>query len=200
MIGILTGDIINSRKIAPTEWLTLLKGEFNAYGSQPHQWDIYRGDSFQLEVPALQALETAIHIKAIIKQFKQLDVRIAIGIGVKSYTSTNIKESNGSAFINSGECFEKLKKNTLALQTPWADVDEVINIMIKLATLTMDNWSPEYSKIMKTKLEYPNKTQKQLAGLLQKTQSTVSAGLKRVGYDEIISLNTYYQNLIQTKC
>jgi len=200
MIGILTGDIINSRKIAPTEWLTLLKGEFNAYGSQPHQWDIYRGDSFQLEVPALQALETAIHIKAIIKQFKQLDVRIAIGIGVKTYTSTNIKESNGSAFINSGECFEKLKKNTLALQTPWADVDEVINIMIKLATLTMDNWSPEYSKIMKTKLEYPNKTQKQLAGLLQKTQSTVSAGLKRVGYDEIISLNTYYQNLIQTKC
>ncbi len=198
MISIITGDIINSRKVEPQKWLSSLKSELNKHGSQPSEWEIYRGDSFQVEIPIQKALEAAILIKATIKQYKPLDVRMAIGIGTKTYQNQKIKESNGSAFINSGECFEQLKKQTLAIKSPWNDFDIVMNTMIPLANLTMDHWSPEYSKIMKTALEYPDMTQQQLASLLQKTQSTISAGLKRVGYDEIKEMITYYQNHIHT--
>jgi hypothetical protein len=41
-------------------------------------------------------------LKATIKQHKALDVRMAIGIGTIDYTSNKVTESNGSAFINSG--------------------------------------------------------------------------------------------------
>ncbi|WP_241448694.1 SatD family protein [Aquimarina pacifica] len=199
MISIITGDIINSRKVEPQLWLSSLKTELNKYGAQPSQWEIYRGDSFQLEVPVNKALEAAILIKATIKQYKPLDVRMAIGIGNKTFQNNTIKESNGSAFINSGECFEQLKKHTLAIKSPWSDFDVSMNTMIQLGNLTMDNWSPEYSKIMKTALEYPDMTQQQLASLLDKTQSTISAGLKRVGHDEVKKMITYYQNYIHTK-
>ncbi|WP_103068588.1 transcriptional regulator [Aquimarina sediminis] len=199
MTSILTGDIINSRKIEPQHWMPVLKAELNKYGSQPSQWEIYRGDSFQLEVSPSKAIEVAILIKATMKQFKPLDVRVAIGIGDKTYTSTKIKESNGSAFVYSGECFEQLKKQTIAIKSPWETFDKTINLMLQLALLSMDYWKPAYSTIIKTALEYPEKTQEQIAHILGKTQGTISVGLNRVGYDEIKKLITYYKNYIQTK-
>ncbi|PKV50944.1 SatD family protein [Aquimarina sp. MAR_2010_214] len=199
MISILTGDIINSRERAPQQWIPLLKKVFEKYGSEPNQWEIYRGDSFQIEIPIEQALEVVFLIKATIKQCKPLDVRIAIGIGEKTYTSKKITESNGDAFERSGECFENLKKQNIAIKSPWEEFDSTINLMLRLALLTMNDWKPAYSSIVKTALENPKKTQKQLAELLGKTQSTVSEGLKRSGYEEMSQLISYYINYIKTK-
>src|SRR3546814_11309760 len=62
----------------------------------------------------LDALATAIGIKAIIKSIKQLDVRMAIGLGEISYVAKRVTESNGSAFVFSGEKFERLKKEKIS--------------------------------------------------------------------------------------
>lgn len=73
-------------------------------------WEIFRGDQFQLEVKNPEnSLLVAIQIKALMKSLK-LDVRMSIGIGEKTHNSKKISESNGTAFINSGELFERLKK------------------------------------------------------------------------------------------
>jgi hypothetical protein len=32
------------------------------------------------------------------------------------------------AFINSGECFEGLKKQTLGIQTPWSDLTRLLQL------------------------------------------------------------------------
>ncbi|WP_274475641.1 transcriptional regulator [Mangrovimonas aestuarii] len=200
MTSIITGDIINSRVLEPKEWLETLKAVFNRYGKEPKHWEIYRGDSFQLEVTPEEALETAILIKATIKQFKTIDTRIAIGYGEKNYVSEKITESNGSAFINSGECFEALKKTTLAIKSGKVSFDNTLNIMLELALLTMDNWTPTASTIVKATIEYPDYNQQQLAGLLNKSQSNISEGLKRAGYDEIKKMLHYYQTQIQDLC
>ena len=51
MIAILTGDIVNSREnINQASWLAPLKKLLNSFGKGPEQWEIYRGDSFQLEI------------------------------------------------------------------------------------------------------------------------------------------------------
>jgi len=50
MISIITGDIINSRKLPSSIWLDGLKRILNAHGLQPKNWEIFRGDAFQLEV------------------------------------------------------------------------------------------------------------------------------------------------------
>ncbi|MDP2723332.1 MAG: SatD family protein [Bacteroidales bacterium] len=200
--SILTGDIINSRNSTQTEaWITSLKEILNSYGNAPKSWETYRGDSFQLEVPnPEESLTAALKIKAVIKQHKNLDVRIGIGIGEITYRANKITESNGPAFTNSGDCFESLRLNTLAIKTPWEDINYQINIMISLASLTIDNWTPTKSTNVKASLLFPEKNQKELAILLnKKSQSTISQSLKSAGMDEINQMLAFFRNAIKSK-
>lgn len=200
MVAIITGDIINSTETTPKLWLDALKKVLNQFGKEPKHWEIYRGDSFQLEVKPKEALKAAILIKTSLKQSKHIDVRLAIGIGDKSYDSNKITESNGSAFVNSGQCFEQLKKTTLAIKSPLADFDSQMNLMLELALLVMDYWKPTTSTILKYTLEHPNQNQEVVAKHLNKSQSNISEGLKRGGYDELSKLLSYYESQIQTLC
>ncbi|MCB4797784.1 SatD family protein [Neotamlana laminarinivorans] len=197
MIAIITGDIINSRQSEPEQWLNSLKTCLLYFGKTPKTWEIFRGDSFQLEVKPEDALFASFLIKSTIKQYKNIDVRLAIGLGEKNYDSYKITESNGSAFINSGECFESLKKNTLAIKSRFKNFDITLNLMLELAQLTMNNWTSISSLIIKTSLENPDMKQNELAELLKKSQSNISEGLKRGGFDEILKLLDYYKNQIQ---
>ena len=63
MIAIITGDIINSEKHPSFEWMEMLKKFFNEFGPSPMNWEIYRGDEFQLKVNRENALLTAIKLK-----------------------------------------------------------------------------------------------------------------------------------------
>lgn len=194
MEAIITGDLINSREVEPNEWMPALKQVLKKYGKEPKNWEIFRGDSFQLNTKPEDALMAAILIKAEIKQWKNLDVRIGIGVGEITYQAAKITESNGTAFLNSGECFEELKKQTLAIKTPNKDLNTTLNLMIELALLTIDRWTETAAKLIKIKIENPNVNQKDLANLLNKTaQGTISEGLKRGGYDEIQKLLNYYK-------
>ena len=192
MIAVITGDIVNSRKGTVETWIHDLKEVLNYYGATPKKWEIYRGDSFQLSVATEKAILAAVHIKAAVKQTKVHDVRMAIGIGEEEYSASRITESNGSAYVRSGECFESLKKQTLAIQSGNQVFDEPFNIMLNLSLLTANQWSPVVAKVIKTTLENADKNQKELAQLLGKSQSTVSESLKRGGFDEMMTMNDYY--------
>lgn len=200
MTSVITGDIINSQEKPPEKWLSALKTVLNTYGPSPTTWEIYRGDSFQVEVDPKHALRTCILIKAYIKQFDGLDVRLAIGIGDKTYHAEKITEANGSAFVHSGECFENLKKTTLALKSPFEAFDAAMNLMLELALLTMDHWTSNSATLVKTVLEHPNFNQNQIAAFLGKTQGNISQGLKRAGFDEISKLIQYFNNQIERLC
>jgi hypothetical protein len=93
-------------------------------------------------------LVIALLLKATIKH-KALDVRIG-RIGTIDYTSNKVTESNGSAFINSGECFEGLKKQTLGIQTPWSGFDETFTIILQLVVLFADKWTTTSAEIIKS--------------------------------------------------
>ncbi|WP_298370534.1 SatD family protein [uncultured Lutibacter sp.] len=200
MTSVITGDIINSRNVGPQLWIPKLKSVLNKYGVEPTQWEIYRGDSFQLEVQPDEALLACLLIKATIKTIKEIDVKLAIGIGEKSYVSEKITASNGSAFINSGECFEGLKKSILAVKSPNAEFDTKMNLLFDLAQLTINRWTQKSSEIVKISIENPNLTQKDLAKLVNKTQSTISESLKISGYEEVMGMENYYRNQIAKLC
>src|SRR3546814_18295476 len=70
MTGVITGDIINSRKVAdPSEWLSKLKAVLSAEGPTPKAWEVTRGDSFQVEITLPEdALRKALHIRAQIER------------------------------------------------------------------------------------------------------------------------------------
>lgn len=192
MIGVITGDIINSRNLeTPGSWMIGLKEVFNNIGPAPGVWDIYRGDSFQLELtnPG-QVFMTILHIKATVKSIKGIDVRMAIGIGEKKYAAERITEANGEAFIYSGEQFEKLKKEklTLAIRSPWPEWDVEMNLYFKLASIVMDLWKPKTAELVKAVLNHPDKSQQEIADLLSIQQAAVSQGLKRAHLNELLEL------------
>lgn len=193
MKAIITGDIVNSRSVDAEKWLSKLKKVLNLFGNEPKDWEIYRGDSFQLKTESENALKAVILLKSQIKQFKELDIRMSIGIGEIEYEASKITESNGSAFLRSGECFETLKKDLLAMSSPSKTFDKTMNVMFSLAGLSMDNWTPLSSEIIQLSLENSNMTQLEIAKLLDKSQSNISIALKRGGFDEIQKLLNYYK-------
>ncbi len=201
MIAIITADIISSRAIKAQKWMPKLKKTLNQYGKEPKKWEIFRGDSLQLEVDPSKALDAAIHLKSSIKQLKEIDIRIAIGIGEKDYQGTSITTSNGSAFENSGACFDQLKKQTLAIKTPWSDSDKTLNLLFDLASLSMDKWTPNAAYIIQTIIEKEEEiNQKELAEILGKSQGNISDTLTRAAFEEIQKLMSYYKDEILKKC
>lgn len=194
MIAILTGDLIKSQKEDAKIWLPTLKEALNHFGRTPKQWEIYRGDSFQLETSATEALTAALLLKASLKTHKKLDVRMAIGLGEKSHNAANITEANGTAFVHSGQCFDQLKKHTLAIQSAQTDFNTEFNLLFRLATLTMNSWPPVTARIVKTAILNPEMDQSELAALLDKDQPYISRALKRAGYEELLQLNQHYKH------
>ena len=197
MTSVITGDIINSRKTPSTLWLRVLKKELGSLGETPKNWEIFRGDSFQVEVknPAL-ALVTAIRIKAAIKSINGIDVRMAIGIGNKTHSSKKITESNGSAFIYSGELVEELKKRKLniSIRSHNTKFDNEINLYLKLALIVMDSWTVNAAITMSVAIQNPDKSQQALGKIMKIKQNAVSTRLKRASYYEIKELIQMYQN------
>lgn len=197
MTSIITGDIINSRQVNSKIWLPALKKTLSEFGKQPTTWEIYRGDSFQLEVNPTEALRAAILIKAAIKQIKDLDVRLAIGVGKKDHKAKKITESNGEVFVNSGQAFEALsKKRTLSLCTPWPEIDDQLTLAIDLALLTMNTWPANAASYIQVAIENPGLTQQQLSQKLGKSQGSISESLNRAGFDDIMRLEKKYRELI----
>ena len=197
MTSILTGDIINSREVDSQIWLPILKSTLNNYGTTPKKWEIYRGDSFQLEVEPAMAILAAIHLKCSIKQITSLDIRLGIGIGEKGQITSKITEANGVAFINSGQAFDHLNnKKTMALITPWPDINHQMELALDLALLTMNAWPANAARYIQASIEHPNWKQHELAKHLGKSQGTISQSLNRAGFDDIMKLEKRYRELI----
>jgi hypothetical protein len=200
MISVITGDIINSRRVATRLWQTVLKEELGKLGTSPETWEIYRGDSFQLEIadPAA-ALINAIKIKAAIKSKGKIDIRMSIGLGEKTHDAAAVTESNGSAFINSGDKFELLKKEkqNLAIKSDSPKFDKEINLYLKLCLITMDRWTANSAEIVNLAIENPNKSQEELGKLVGIKQTAVSLRLNRAHFAEIIEVNEMYKNKLE---
>ena len=200
MTSIITGDIINSRKVPSEEWIEKLKTLLHTFGKNPTDWEIYRGDEFQLEVHnPEEALLVAIEIKALLKSLK-MDVRMSIGIGDKKYTGKKISESNGTAFIHSGESFETLKKQktTLTVNSGTTDFDKEMNLMLRLALTIMDHWLQQSAEFVITTIRNQSLSQEEIGMLLNINQAAVSRRRSRANFDLIMEVNAFYAAKIKT--
>ncbi len=200
MTSVITGDIIKSRNIKDQNiWMEQLKYALNTLSSDKSYYEIYRGDSFQYEcVDIYDSFINAIYIKSCIKTIKGLDVRMSIGIGTKDYKGNTVSESNGEAFVYSGETFETLKKEKVNLKIKTSDftLNEELNLYYKLALIAMDNWTTNSAEIVKLSIEHPTMIQAELAKLIGISQDAVSKRQKRAYLDEILELDKLYRQKI----
>ena len=192
-------DIINSRKLPSKKWIADLKAFLNTFGKSPNDWEIYRGDEFQLEIKKPEdALLVAFQLKALFKSIN-LDIRISIGIGEKTYKAKKITESNGSAFVRSGETFDTLKKLklNLAINSGDAIFDEELNLMLKLSLSFLDNWLQQSAEFVLVAIQNPTLSQEEIGTLLGINQAAVSRRQKRANYELIKELDLYFRKKIK---
>lgn len=212
MIAVIKGDIIASRKISnPEKWLKPLKELLSSWGKTPKQWELVWGDFFQLEVPNPEdALRKVLIIKSLIKQttpkessrrVSAIDVRLAIGIGEKTYAAKRISESNGTAFIHAGAKFDSLRKEkrTIAIQSPWAEFDDEMNLYLRLAGTFADRWTVSSAELAKMVLENPHSTQQEIGEKLGIRQNSVSSRWNTACIDEVRAVEKVYREKLEKR-
>lgn len=210
MIAVIKGDIIHSREVKnPEKWLQPLKKVLKYWGRTPEKWDMAWGDAFQLELAdPSEALKAAFNIKATLRniapakkgeQNSPVDVRMAIGIGDKKYAGRSVSESNGPAYIFSGEKFETLKKEkiTLAIHSSFAQFNEEMNLFLKLGMLFMDRWTISSAELVKIVLEQPDITQEAAGKILGIRQNSVSKRWSRANIDEMRDIEHMYRKKLK---
>lgn len=200
MICIVTGDIIGSRKLKSKNWIDGLKKLLNSIGKSPIDWEIYRGDEFQFEVKNSEdALFITLQIKAHLKTIK-LDARMSIGFGDKTHKAKKISESNGTAFVRSGELFETLKKQKINLAVNSGNVafDTEINLILKLGLSFMDNWLVQSAEFVRIALINQSLSQEEIGLQLGINQAAVSRRRKRAQFDLVLEMEKYFRNKIKT--
>jgi hypothetical protein len=211
MIAVIKGDIIASRKLVNQAiWLNPLKNLLATWGDRPKNWILHSGDFFQVEIEKPEeVLKKVFEIKTLIKKIEPLDkrkkistidVRMAIGVGEKTYSGENISENNGSAYIYSSEKFDVLKKEnvTIGIKTPWKSFDEEMNLFLKLAGTFMDKWSVSSAELVQIILNNPNITQEEIGKHLGIKQNSVSGRWNRANVNEILEVNKMFQKKIKT--
>ncbi len=198
MIAIITGDIINSQKSDAELWLPKLKNLLGSWSTTPENWEVYRGDEFQLKCSVDEVFHKALLLKSLIRTFENLDVRLAIGIGNEVYRSEKITESNGSAYVNSGRLLTDIKSQgrTLAIKTENEKVNRDLNILFRWASIDFDNWTAATAEIIFQLLRNSDLTQEELAKELNITQSSVSQRFKRANFDLIHETDQFFRRKI----
>jgi hypothetical protein len=184
--GVITGDIVGSRKIADKEALIealhevleVLSRRFEARS------EIYRGDQFQVLLPvADNSVLAAVLIRAAIisrsPSKKQMwDARIAIGIGPVETPMNKVTESSGEAFLLSGQGLDKIDKtgDRLYIMTSSAVIDRQLALITRLADDIISHWSHYSAQVAYLNLLY-NESQQALAKRLGRSQPTIHTRL-----------------------
>lgn len=210
MIAVIKGDIIASRKIVQQDkWQVPLKLLLSKWGRSPRNWELVWGDFFQIEISSLESvIRFVFELKSLMKSLdifpesktmSPVDVRLAIGIGDKTFSAKRIAESNGSAFIHAGEKFDLLKREgvTMGIQSDWPDFDEEMNLYLKLVGLFMDKWSISSAQIATLAFKKPEATQSEMGKILGVKQSAVSRRWNRAHIDELLAVEKIYQKKIK---
>jgi hypothetical protein len=225
MKAVLTGDIINSKRISP-EIKKALYQRFSAYlkklsEGRDFQGEISRGDWFQclVEKPEL-ALTYAIKIKLYLRSFALLekstaldrilsrkpsiipkaiiDARISIGIGEIDFLDKKLATSDGEAFQLSGKLLDQMKnqRNSLSADINSDGLREEFQTLFLLLDTIIQKTTPPQCQVMLHKLN--GRTETQIAHKLNINQSAVNQRSTSAGWKAIETCIKYYENRIRS--
>jgi len=199
--AVLTGDIVKSRELSPRAQLIETLKEALETVKQTHQaeYDVYRGDSFQVVIPSAHdaALVAIIILSRLIsrspKKSSTWDTRVSIGIGDITFRGEKTTESDGPAFLLSGNGMDELsKKNSrLIIKAPWKQADRSLSLVTRFADDIISSWSRYSAETAFYGLVY-NESQNVLAKRLGKSQPTIN---ERISTAKLELIRAYIQHV-----
>lgn len=204
--AVLTGDIVNSTKLLPTQEERLIKKLKDVLDKflGRHLHKFYRGDSFQVYMDkpedallmALKCRTLAIEIAGKEEAGVVSDIRISIGIGEVNLPIRDLGIAKGEAFLLSGRRFDVLQEaeQRLAIVSgePLADIG--FQVMADYLDSIYSKMTGKQAEVIIELLS--NTTQQQLAETLKKSKSTISQLANAGRWPEIERLLKQYELLI----
>lgn len=189
--AVITGDVVNSRKISDrTDLMEVLESAMHHVVKKfSAKFEIYRGDSFQIDIPNPQEVGTAailIRSEIIARSPSKRDIwdaRLSIGVGAREYTAKRVSSSGGQAYELSGTGMDEIsnKKDRLIIKTPSNRIDHELDLITRFADDIISNWS-HYSAEAVFWALYESESQDEIARLLGRSQPTVHTRLKTAKY------------------
>ena len=221
-LGIITGDIVASQDINPTERKVLYVGlkRFLLYLKQDKKieaFEMFRGDSFQCVVKEKRlSLRLALMIRTYILSFvddsgkkspkkpvpqtlkgyiyARQDVRLSIGIGaIDFYDPKTVAHSDGEAFRLSGEALDGMKKTPYRMSV--RTYDSGFSTSLEPSILLMDALIQKWTSNQAEAVRYKLQEWKeeQISEALGISQSAVSQRIKTAQWYAIEKLLTYFE-------
>ncbi|MDR0798718.1 MAG: RNA polymerase subunit sigma-70 [Dysgonamonadaceae bacterium] len=216
----ISADIVSStalnvedRLILEKKLLEILRDLKQFFGEKNFYGRLIKGDYIEcvLENPK-QALRAALILKSFVKsldiaqndkgqainKFKEYGIRIAVGIGELAIFDTKKGIIDGEAIYFSGRAINEMPKNskyTLIFKSKNEKRDEEFTAIFKLLDFMFNKYKGAQSKVVFYKLL--NKTDKEIALLLNKSASTVNQHSTSTGWYAVNSAVQYFEKTIK---
>ncbi|MCI0510327.1 hypothetical protein C8E00_101490 [Chromohalobacter marismortui] len=180
-LGVLTGDIVGSRRIedaagldkALTSTLSLLETQYAA------RVDRYRGDGFQVALPSPgQAMMAAVLTRAALirhspSRRETWDARIAVAVGTGDLPETGrFASANGEIYVRSGQALDALSEGDARFALSLPQADDSLALLTRFADAVLQGWTHNAAETIYWRLQHAE-TQKALAERLGRAQPTI---------------------------
>ncbi|HOW39512.1 MAG TPA: hypothetical protein PL123_03140 [Bacteroidales bacterium] len=202
--AVITADIVNSKALS-NEMLNRLTDRLkNLINTNNAKFlSFYRGDSFQCYcVDPWPAFNLALKLRCETNLFRETagvetDLKISLGIGEINSPVTNISTAMGKAFIISGEELEKLdsRQRRFIIRSGNEEINIAFDAISFFTDYLFSDLTVKQAEVLQHLLK--NRTQTEIANLLDKSQSTINRHVQALGWGEMEHLLDIYKRCIQ---
>jgi hypothetical protein len=201
--AVLTGDIVNSQKITGADYDLMLANlkDILAQLQQglPMDYDIYRGDAFQL---ILSQPETAMYVAIVIhlslrSHLPPVDVRQCIGLGEVTTRRESVKQSTGEAFTLSGQGLDNIKGRGICIASSNADFQMKMTLLTRFFDHHLASLTRIQSEVLLCYLLATDKSHENLAKRLNKKRSNVTRILNASQYQLVVAYLDFYTQQVK---
>ena len=202
--AVITADIVNSTRLSKAETKKLMKNLLALL--QPHKYEFFRGDSFQVYVktPAdallvLLQMRTAAMKLPTETSMPVADIRASIGIGAVKPPLKDLRTASDEAFILSGRTFDKMKPGqrlTITCNEKNQTANLGLGVVAQFIDYLFQRLTTRQASVVAELLM--KRTQTETARKLKKSQATIHKHIQSAGWPQIEKLLTDYQLLIDS--
>ena len=200
--GVITGDVSNSQSYSDAEFreiIATLRERLTYYAEYyGGDFDIYRGDAFQLVVAQPQhSIAAAIGLRLALKAHASgVDVRMSVAVGEAQFRPSEVKTGTGDAFVLSGRGLDNIKPHYLTFCSGEQTLDDKTQLLTRFADAHINGLTQTQSQTLLAYLEATDKSHESVAAILDKNRSNVSRILNASNYKLIAEYLDYMERAL----
>lgn len=197
-LAVFTGDIVRSGDLGAEglaevfEALAQTARDIGGWPDSHCAFARFRGDGWQMALPARYALRGALSLRAAVRQTgKARDTRIGIGLGAGALQGNDLAAADGPAFVKSGRALDTLKR-TPRMAAP--DAPAVLRAALPLADIIAQGWTAKQAHVVRALLHPAPPTQDILAQSLGRSRQMIQKQADAAGIAGLIDSCEAYEH------